>query len=120
MAPDGASRPLLRLGPPIRVRSRRRRLPRGLLPAVAAARVGLDGTAAAAAAASAGEHHEGGSHHVGGISRCVAEVDGVSVGMLMVVMGMLLLLVLVIEPREEPIVPDAGLVDLGDPFQRTF
>ena len=95
MAPDGASRPLLRLGPPIRVRSRRRRLPRGLLPAVAAARVGLDGTAAASAA-SAGEHHEGGSHHVGGISRCVAEVDGVSsVVMLVGVMGMGLLLLLI-------------------------
>ena len=109
MAPDGASRPLLRLGPPIRVRSRRRRLPRGLLPAVAAARVGVDGTATASSAGcgAPGEHHEGGSHNVGGISRRVAEVDRVSVVVLVVVM-----LLLLIEPREEPVVPHARLVDL--------
>ena len=110
VAPDGAPRrPLLRLGPPVRVRPRRRRLSRGLLPAVAAARVGVHGTAAATGAA-AGEHHEGRRHHVGGIPRCVAEVDGVSsVVMLVGVMEMGLLLLL-IEPREEPVVVNAGLV----------
>ena len=128
MAADGASRPLLRLGPPLRVRSRRRRLSRGRLPAVAAARVGLAGTGPMSpmspGTAAAREHHEGGRlHHVGRISRCVAEVDGVGLVMLMLVVGvemgmLMLLLLLLTEPREEPVV--SGLVDLCDPFQRTF
>ena len=108
VSPDGTSHPLLRLGPPLRVRPRRRRLPRRLLPAVTSSRVGVDGTAASPAGCGApGEHHEGGSHHVGGISRRVAEVDRVSVVVLVVVM-----LLLLIEPREQPVIPDARLVDL--------
>ena len=109
VSPYGASHPLLRLGPALRVRPRRRRLPRRLLPAVTAARVGVDGTAASSPAGcgAPGEHHERGSHHVGGISRRVAEVDRVSVVVLVVVM-----LLLLIEPREEPVIPDARLVDL--------
>ena len=76
---------------------------------MAAARVGVDGTAASSAGDGAsGEHHKGRrSHHVGGISRRVAEVDRVSVVVLVVVM-----LLLLIEPREEPVAPDARLVDL--------
>ena len=110
VSPDGTSHPLLRLGPALRVRPRRRRLPRRLLPAVTAARVGVDGTAASSSPAGCGapgEHHEGGSHHVGGISRRVAEVDRVSVVVLVVVM-----LLLLIEPREQPVIPHARLVDL--------
>ena len=109
VAPDGASHPLLRLGPPLRVRPRRRRLPRRLLPAVTSSRVGVDGTAASSPAGCGAPrvHHEGGSHHVGGISRRVAEVDRVGVVVLVVVM-----LLLLIEPREEPVVPHARLVDL--------
>ena len=110
VSPYGASHPLLRLGPALRVRPRRRRLPRRLLPAVTAARVGVDGTAASSSPAGCGapgEHHEGGSHHVGGISRRVAEVDRVGVVVLVVVM-----LLLLIEPREQPVIPHARLVDL--------